>query len=54
MLHTQVVADNTVDAGAAIIEVIVGEYDQHGILPLFAANQYCVSTEELELLHSVI
>jgi hypothetical protein len=54
VLDPQVVADNPVDAGAAVIEIIVGKDDQHGILPLLAANQHSVATEELERFHCVV
>jgi hypothetical protein len=54
VLDAQVVADDAVDAGAAVIEVVVGEHDQHGVLPLLAADQHRVTTEELEGLHGVI
>jgi hypothetical protein len=54
VLDPQVVADNPVDAGTAVIEVIVGQDDQHGVLPLLAADQHCVTTEQLEGIHGVI
>jgi hypothetical protein len=34
VLHTQVVADDTVDAGAAVIELLVGENDEDSVLSL--------------------
>lgn len=54
VLHTQVVADNSVDASASIIEVIVGQYYQNGILALLAADKDSIATEQLELLHGVV
>jgi hypothetical protein len=54
VLDAEVVADHAVDAGTAVIQVIVGEDDQHGILPLLAADQHCVATEQLERLHGVV
>ena len=54
VLDTQVVADDTVDAGAAIIEVVVGKDDQNGVLSLLATDQHGVATEELEGVHGVV
>lgn len=54
VLDTQVVADDTVDAGAAIIEVVVGKDDQNGVLSLLATDQHSVATEELEGIHGVV
>ena len=54
VLDPQVVADNPVDASTAVIKVVVGEDNQHGVLPLLAANQHRVATEKLERLHCVI
>jgi hypothetical protein len=51
VLDTQVVADNSVDTGAAVIELIVGEDDQDGVLSLLASNQDGVTTEELKGVH---
>jgi hypothetical protein len=52
MLDSEVVANNSVDASAAVIELIVGENDENGILSLLASNQDGVTSEELELVHS--
>lgn len=54
VLDTKVVADNTVDAGAAIIEIVIGQDDQHSVLALLALHENCITTEELESLHSVV
>ena len=54
VLDAKVVANDTVQSGTAIIEIIVGEHNQDGVLPLLAANQYCVAAEELERLHGVV
>lgn len=51
VLDAEVVANNTVDAGAAFIKLIVGENDEDGILSLLASYQDGITTEELELLH---
>lgn len=54
MLDPKVVTDNTVDAGTAIIEVVVGKDDQHSVLSLLATNQDSVATEQLESVHGVV
>lgn len=54
VLDTKVVAHNTVDAGAAIIEIVIGQDDQHSVLALLALHENCITTEELESLHSVV
>lgn len=54
VLHTEVVSDHTVDTGTAIIKVIISKDDQNGIFPLFALDQNCVTTEELQGLHGVV
>lgn len=54
VLDAKVVAHNTVQTAAAIIEVIVTEDDQDSILSLLSANENCVTTEELEGVHGRI
>lgn len=54
VLDTEVVANNTVEAGAAIIEIVVGEDNQDGVLSLLSADENGITTEELELLHGVV
>ena len=54
VLHTEVVAHNTVDTGASIIKVVIGQDDQHSVLALLALDQDCVTTEELKGLHGVV
>jgi hypothetical protein len=54
VLDAEVVAHNTVDAGTAVIEIIVGQDNQHSVLALLALDQNCVTTEELEGLHGVV
>lgn len=53
VLDAEVVANDTVDAGTAVIEVLVGENDEDGVLSLLATDKNCVTTEELELLHGI-
>lgn len=54
MLNTQVVANDSVDASTSIIEVVISQNDKDGILSLLSADEDCVTTEQLELLHGVI
>lgn len=54
VLDTEVVANNTVEAGAAIIKVVIGEDNQDGVLSLLSADENGITTEELELLHGVV
>lgn len=54
MLDTEVMPDNTVDANAAIIEIVIGQHDQDGILPHFTLNQNRVTPEKLQGIHSVV
>ena len=54
VLDTEVVADNAVDAGLTILEIVVGKNDQDGILALLSLDQNGIATEELESLHGVV
>lgn len=54
VLNTKVVAHNTVDTGTSIIEIIISEDNENGILPLLALHQNCITPEELESLHRVV
>jgi hypothetical protein len=54
VLDTKVVTHNTVDTGASVIKIVIGEDDQHGVLALLALDEDCVTTEELESLHGVV
>jgi hypothetical protein len=51
VLDTQIVANHSVDAGTAIIELLIGEDDKDSVLALLASYKYCVSAEELEGVH---
>lgn len=54
VFDAQVVTDNTVDSGTAIIEVVIGQDDQDGVFSLLALDQDCVTTEELQRLHGIV
>lgn len=47
VLDTEVVADNSVDACAPVIQVVVGEHNQDRVLALFAFYEHSVSSEQL-------
>lgn len=51
VLDSQVVTNNSVDASATVIELLVSEDDEDGVLSLLASNQDGVAAEELELIH---
>ena len=51
VLDPEVLADNAVDPSAPIVELLVSEDDQNGILPLLSTDEDGVATEELEGLH---
>lgn len=54
MLHSEIVSNDPVDSGTTIIEIVVGENDKNGVLPLLSTDEDCVATEQLELLHGVV
>lgn len=54
VLDAEVVAHNTVDAGATVVQIIIRKDDQNSILALLALHQNCVTPEELKSLHGVI
>lgn len=54
VLNTKVVTHNTVDTGASVIEIVIGEDNQHSVLALLALNENCITTEKLESLHGVV
>jgi hypothetical protein len=54
VLDPEVVANHSVDASTAIIEVVISQNDQNSVLSLLALDEHCVATEELEGLHSVV
>jgi hypothetical protein len=54
VLDTEVMSDHTVDTSAAIIQVVISQHDQDGVLSLLALHQNCISTEQLQSLHGVV
>jgi hypothetical protein len=51
VLDPQVMAHDSVDASAAIIELIIGEDNEDGVLSLLASDKNGVTSEELERVH---
>lgn len=51
VLDAEVVADDTVDASTAVIELLVGEDDEHRILSLLASDEDGIASEKLEGVH---
>jgi hypothetical protein len=54
MLDAEVVANDTVDASTAVIQIVVGQDDEDGVSSHLALDEDCVATEELESLHGVV
>lgn len=54
VLDTKIVANDTVDTSATIVELIVSEDDEDGILALLSLDQDSIATEELEILHGLV
>ena len=54
MLHTEVVANNTVHSRTPIVKVIIRKHDQHCVFPLLALNENCIAAEELQCFHGII
>jgi hypothetical protein len=54
MLDPQVVTNDTVDPDASIVQLIVSQDNQDGVLSLLSSDEDCVTTEQLQLLHGVV
>ena len=54
VLHPQVVSDHSIYPCRAIIELIICQDDQDGVLSLLALYQDCVATEQLKCFHGVV
>ena len=54
VLHTQIMANDTIETSASVIQVIVGKNNENGVLPLLTANEDCITTEQLESVHGVV
>lgn len=51
VLDTKVVADYSVDAGTAVIDIVLSKDNEDGVLALLAPDKNCVTTEKLERVH---
>lgn len=54
MLDPKIMPHNTVDASASIIEIVIGQHNQDGVLALLALNQDSVTSEKLERVHGIV
>lgn len=54
VLHAQIVADHPIHTGAAVVEFIIGQHDEHRVSPLLAFDEHGVAAEELKRLHRVV
>lgn len=54
VLDAKVVSDDTVETNTAVIEIIIRQHDQDGILALLALDEDGVTSEELQGIHSVV
>lgn len=54
VLNSEVVANDTVHSGTAVIKIIVGQDDEDSIFSLLALNEDSVASEELQSLHGVV
>ena len=53
VLDAEIVADHTVEASAVVVQIVVGQNDEHRVLPLLATNKHGIATEQPELVHRV-
>lgn len=54
VLDTEVMPDNTVDTDTAVIEIVVRQHNQNGILAHFTLDQNRVTPEQLQSIHCVV
>jgi hypothetical protein len=54
MLDTQIVANDTVHANAAVIQVILSQDNQYSVLPLFSLDKNRIASEEIERFHRIV
>lgn len=54
VLNSEVVANDTVHSGTAVIKIIVGQDDEDSIFSLLALNEDSIASEELQSLHGVV
>jgi ribosome maturation factor RimP len=51
VLDTKVVTDYSIDAGTAVINIVLSKNNEDGVLALLASDKNCVTTEQLERVH---
>lgn len=54
VLDSEVVADHTVKARAAIIKIVIRQHNEDSVLSLLATDENGVAAEQLKGLHCVI
>jgi hypothetical protein len=54
VLYPKIVANDTVDASGAVIELIVSEHDEDGVLALLSLDEHRVSAEKLQCFHGSV
>ena len=54
VLDTEVMPDHTVDTDTAVIEIVVRQHNQNGILAHFTLDQNRVTAEKLQSIHCVV
>lgn len=54
VLDAEVVTNDTVNTGTAVIEIIVRQHNQNGVFSLLALHQDCVTSEKLKGIHGVV
>jgi hypothetical protein len=54
VLDPEVVANHSVDASAAVVEILISEDDEDSVTPLLSADENGISTEELKRLHGLL
>jgi hypothetical protein len=47
MLDSEVMSNNTVHAGAPIIQIVIGKHNQDRVLALLSLHQHGIATEQL-------
>lgn len=51
MLDPEVVANDSVNASAPIVKILVSEDNENSVTPLLSTDKHGVATEQLEVLH---
>ena len=54
VLDTEIMPHNAVDTNTAVIEIVVRQHNQNGVLAHLTLDQNCVAPEKLQSIHSVV